>query len=408
MGISVDVRTRDEGPVEPVDPVAFFSVMLPEAFARNGLLALPGARELAPRPLAVRVDGVAAWTMALGERELTVSWGVAEGAAEVVLNEEDLTDLVHDVLTPMGIFTAGRLDMPHGRLEDFLDWWVLLRSTLDGRPVYTSGSVQFRDRDGSPLDLNHSFTPDDNDEDLAHFLGEAGYLHVAGLFTEAEMAQISADIDAAVPAYTPDDGRSWWARTAAGEHRAVRLQGFHEHSPTTRALLDDPRFLRIGQLTTDGHRRGERHLGWNIVEALIKPIGVVEGISDVPWHKDCSLGRHSYRCCSLTVGISVTGADARCGQLRVVAGSHRALIQPAFVRKGLDLPLIDLPTKAGDVTVHLSCTMHMSEPPVDAERRVLYTGFDLSPRGWVDDAALAKIGKIREAAYKTVSQQPAG
>jgi len=38
------------------------------------------------------------------------------------------------------------------------------------------------------------------------------------------------------------------------------------------------------------------------------------------------IGRHSYDCCGLTVGISVTGADARSGQLRVVAGSHRALI----------------------------------------------------------------------------------
>ena len=74
----------------------------------------------------------------------------------------------------------------------------------------------------------------------------------------------------------------------------------------------------------------------NIVEVLVKPIGVIEGISDVPWHKDCSLGSHSYRCCSMTVGISVTGADADSGQLRVVAGSHRALIQPAFVRRGLD------------------------------------------------------------------------
>ena len=57
----------------------------------------------------------------------------------------------------------------------------------------------------------------------------------------------------------------------------------------------------------------------------MKPLDVVEGISDLPWHKDCSLGRHSYRCCSMTVGISVTGADAATGQLRVVAGSHRAL-----------------------------------------------------------------------------------
>ena len=56
----------------------------------------------------------------------------------------------------------------------------------------------------------------------------------------------------------------------------------------------------------------------------------------------------------MTVGISVTGADERSGQLRVVAGSHRALVQPAFVRRELDLPIVDLPTDTGDVTVHCS------------------------------------------------------
>jgi ectoine hydroxylase-related dioxygenase (phytanoyl-CoA dioxygenase family) len=61
--------------------------------------------------------------------------------------------------------------------------------------------------------------------------------------------------------------------------------------------------------------------------------------------------------------VSVTGADERSGQLRVVAGSHRALVQPAFVRRGLDLPQVDLPTQTGDVTVHLSCTLHMSQAP---------------------------------------------
>jgi ectoine hydroxylase-related dioxygenase (phytanoyl-CoA dioxygenase family) len=143
-----------------------------------------------------------------------------------------------------------------------------------------------------------------------------------------------------------------------------------------------------------------------VIEALVKPIGIVEGISDVPWHKDCSLGRHSYRCCSLTVGVSVTGADARSGQLRVVAGSHRALIQPAFVRRGLDLPIVDLPTRTGDVTVHLSCTLHMSQPPVDRERRVMYTGFRLPDDGRGVSETDRRLGRIREGAYKTVSQQP--
>jgi hypothetical protein len=133
----------------------------------------------------------------------------------------------------------------------------------------------------------------------------------------------------------------------------------------------------------------------------------VSGISDVPWHKDCGLGRHSYDCCGMTVGISVTGADATSGQLRVIAGSHRGLVWPAFSRKGMDLPEIDLPTKTGDVTVHLSCTTHMSQPPVDRERRVIYSGFSLPP---ADPAAVAsgrkRLFRIRESIPEGVSQKP--
>ena len=29
--------------------------------------------------------------------------------------------------------------MPAGRLDDFLDWWVVLRSLLDARAVHTTG-----------------------------------------------------------------------------------------------------------------------------------------------------------------------------------------------------------------------------------------------------------------------------
>ena len=115
-------------------------------------------------------------------------------------------------------------------------------------------------------------------------------------------------------------------------------------------------------------------------EGLLKKVGVLEGISDVSWHKDCSLGGHSRGCCGLTVGISVTGAQQRNGELGVVAGSSRANVQPLDVRPDLDLPRIPLPTNTGDVTVHCSCTLHMSRPPIDQERRVVYTGFGLAPR----------------------------
>ncbi len=144
----------------------------------------------------------------------------------------------------------------------------------------------------------------------------------------------------------------------------------------------------------------------NRIEALFKPIGVTEGISDIPWHKDCGIGRHSYECCGLTVGISVTGADDVSGQLRVIAGSHRALVWSGIRQPDLDLPDVPLPTRTGDVTLHLSCTMHMAQPPVERERRVMYSGFSLPPLGDADPSALAaaraRRGAVRESAPLTV------
>jgi hypothetical protein len=404
MMVSVDVRTRSAADVRDVDAVDFFGHELPGLIADRAALALSGARELRPRSMAFEVSG-RAWTLSLTDGGFTVAPG-HDADAVVRLDEEGFADLVNDLRTPMAFFVGGDLDMPKGGLDDFLDWAVILRSLVDARPLHTTGAVDFRDRDGSPLDLHRAFSLDDDPAELAHFLAEAGFLHVAGVFDEAEMQVVSDEMDAAMPHYAPDDGRSWWARTADGTNRLVRMQYFHERSPATAALLTDDRLRRLSALTDDGHRLGKPGPNWNMVEALVKPVGIIEGISDVPWHKDCSLGSHSYRCCSMTVGISVTGADADSGQLRVVAGSHRALIQPAFVRKGLDLPQIDLPTQTGDVTIHLSCTMHMAQPPVTSERRVMYTDFSLPDRDGGRAPGEATLRRIREGAPTKVSQPP--
>lgn len=402
---SVDVRTRTGADVRDVHADAFFNEELPALLRDRGHLAGPGARQLAPRPLAIEVDGTT-WTLALTDDEpgLRLTPGADGAVAHVRLDAEGLHDLVNDLRTPMGFLTGGDLDMPSGRLEDLLDWSVILRSLIDGAPVHVAGNIEFRDRHGDPLDLATSFRIDDDPDAISHFLGEAGFLHLEGVFTEDEMAAVSADMDAAASHYTNGDGRSWWARTHDGEDRLVRMQYFQTESDAAAAVLADDRLQSIATFTADGHRHGKPGGNKNMVEALVKPIGVVQGISDVPWHKDCSLGSHSYRCCSLTVGISVTGADAESGQLRVVPGSHRALIQPAFVRRDLDLPQIDLPTRTGDITVHLSCTLHMSQPPVSRERRVLYTDFNLPTDEGARSPNEAVLRRIREGAPTTVNQ----
>lgn len=402
--MSVDLRTRADGPREAFDPARFFDHDLPAALDARSDAVAPATRWLALRPMTVEVDR-STWTMSVNGDRVEVASGSPSDAARVRLEPNQLEDLVHDQQTFMGMWSSGRLDQPVGRLGDALDWWLVLRAALDDRPVHEPGGVMFRDRDGGPLDLGRTFEADDDRAEMRHFLEEAGFLHIAGLFTPEEMDAVSAEMDRAAPTYAPDDGQSWWAKTADGARKLVRMQGFDERSPATGALVGDPRFLALAEIPRDGHVFGARSS--NRIEALFKPIGVVQGISDVPWHKDCSLGRHSYECCGLTVGISVTGADEVSGQLRVRAGSHRALMWPALDQPGCDLPVVDLPTRTGDVTVHLSCTLHMAQPPVERERRVMYSGFSLPPL----DAAAAAAGRaqlraVREAAPVTVSQPP--
>jgi hypothetical protein len=402
--MTIDLRTRQDVDVETIDVEDFFATELPDLAAENSALAVPGARELGVQPFTIET-AAGSWTLSVDDEEVRVCEG-GGGAATVRLDELEITDIVHDRRTPMTLLAAGTLDMPEGQLGDFLDWWVIIRSLLDTRAVHRAGDVTFTESDGGDLDLRRSFSVDDDPDVLAYYLGEAGYLHLTEVFTPVEMAQVSADMDAALPRYYDGDGRSWWATTSDGAQRAVRLQRFQEESAATAALLEDDRLLRLATLTGDGHEPREQ--GGNKIEALVKPIGVVKGISDLPWHKDCSLGRHSSRCCSLTVGISVTGADELSGQLGVVAGSHRALIQPAFFRDSWGLPAVPLPTGTGDVTVHCSCTLHMSHAPVERERRVMYTDFVLPPRAGDDLApsSAGEIDRVRERAYKVVSQVP--
>jgi Phytanoyl-CoA dioxygenase (PhyH) len=387
--MSVDVRSRVDGPVELIDP-ARFGEELAAAFERHRELLARAVDVFAPPPLVIETDD-GSWTLTADGDRVRVGAGAIDDPGVVLRSSRaQLTDLVQDQVTVVGMQTNGTLDQPVGRFDQLLDWWLLLRGALDARSPHVPGAIDLVDASGAPLALDRTFPADADLAEMGDFLQRAGSLHIEGVFTAEEMAAVSLDMDRAAPTYTPDDGRSWWGRNAAGEQLLVRMQYFDDVSPA----VD----LRLAGLTGDGHVYGS--MEDNRIEALFKPFDVVEGISDLPWHKDCALGRHSYGCCGMTVGISVTGADARSGQLRAVAGSHRALMWPSDHREHRsDLPAVDLPTRTGDLTVHLSCTLHKSQPPVERERRVLYTGFRLPLRGTdAEREARDRLRAIREDA----------
>jgi len=401
--MSVDLRTQIDSEKPPVDAAVFFGETLPPLLDNNQALIAPGASELPLADFCIETDGEP-WTLRWHGDRATVRAGNREpdDTPRVRLTREQLTDIVYDQATPIALMSNRLLDMPVGGLPDFLNWWLVLRSALESRRIHARGDVTF-DRD---RDIRRSFTVDDSDDEMRAFLEQTGYLHIRGLFTEKEMAAVEADFPVAAPHFDKGDHRAWFATTKDGVEHLVRMEGFDRYSPTTVGLIDEDRFQRIGRIPGVGHQA--RRAPGSRVGALTKPIGVVKGISDVPWHKDCSLGRHSYECCSLTVGISVNGADAESGQLRVLPGSHRALVWPApCIQPGLDLEPIDLPTRTGDVTVHLSCTQHMSQPPVRKGRKVLYTGFGQPPLN--PEAAQVqreRINAVRQKTHTSVSQKP--
>ncbi len=346
--------------------------LLPQGIAAHGDLAVRGLVYLELPPLGLEIDGRAV-TLEAAAGTLVMRSGVGSNAVVAVLAADALSDLVQDIQSTMGLAMTERVKITIGTLNDWIGWEPVLRALLDGRRVHEAGDVAFTDLQGDDLDLGRTFTVDDDRGTMARFLEQAGFLHLGGVFAESEMTALAHDVDYWISRAMPEDGESWWATDEHGAQQAVRVLFFYEKSATLRSLVADARFTWLAGLTGDGHRHSEG------AEGLVKPLGVVRGLSDLPWHKDCGQGSHSYRCNSLTCGISVTGADRMSGALGVTAGSHRANTLAAGRDRRIDLPERMLETSTGDVTVHCSDTLHRAHPPVDRPRMVVYTDFTLPP-----------------------------
>jgi hypothetical protein len=379
---SVDTRTRAVGGSAPVDAATFWQTEWAGAIERNGARAASDAERLDLPPLTIVVDGDL-WTLRRGDRTLEVVPGSDATALRVSLDADAFADLVQERRTAMGLGIAGRVEADGDAHGAFWEWDAVLRSALDGRGVHRPGDVTLRAIDGAPLDLDQQFRMGDRPDEAAHFLAEAGFLLLQGVFTSEEIDAIDADLARSLDATRPADGRSWWASTDTGEQYPCRILDFAEQSATLRDLFTDPRYLAVGELLGDGHRPGDpfgEHFADVTAEGLVKKVGSVDGLVCLPWHKDCQRGGHSMYCSGLTVGICLTPVDEAHGGLDVMAGSHRANIAGSQIDGDLDLPSVSLRADRGDLNVHMSCALHRSTHPVSLERRVAYTGFALPPR----------------------------
>lgn len=371
--MSVDVRTRLVKDVRALEREELLEELLPDAIAAHGDLAGRGLAYQDLPALGLEVDGRTV-TLDVAADTLVLRPGLDEAGVVAVLSADACSDLLQDTQSTMGLAMTARVKITAGNINDWIGWEPVLRALLDGRKVHEAGDVTFVDSDGAGLDLDRTFTFDDDRAEMAHFLEQAGFLHLRSVFEPSEMDALGADIDEWIARATPEDGESWWATDEDGVDQAVRVLFFYEKSARLRELVDDARYQWIGDLTGDGHE----HKGGG--EGLVKPLGIVRGLSDLPWHKDCGQGKHSFQCNGLTCGISVTGADRTSGALGVIPGSHRANTMATGRDPKLDLRPRMLETLTGDVTIHCSDTLHRAHPPVERPRKVVYSGFGLPPQ----------------------------
>jgi hypothetical protein len=394
MSFKLDRRTRRDEDRHHMTPEEFFALEFPRLAARHGHLVASGMEALAARPLTIEVEGEA-WTMRRAGGTVVLQQGAVGDALIVTLTPEQFSDWAQNQMSFNGFTVARNLHYRNGSIEDVSVWDSLWICLLEGW-VATDDQLSFLDRHGAPLDLATSFGPDDDPADIAHFLREAGFLHLKGWLDPADMDRIMADMDRVLPLYHEGDGKSWWATLEDGTRRCVRLQRFIEHSPTTARVLSGEAWMRMRRILGRENELAPKPVEERTIEALYKPVGVVSGPSDVSFHRDCHLGRHAYVCSRMTIGIALTSTTKENGYLQVAAGSHRVAMPVEIAKTRPYLPVVALPTASGDLTVHLSCTLHESKPPVFAERRVMYTEIPLAPPSDVTGFVDTSVNELRE------------
>ena len=271
--------------------------------------------------------------------------------------------------TRYGLLFHGHAVFTSGSFEDLCLWEPHLRARWHGRPVWDPATVDL------PEHLDASFTLDD--DTAAAFLQLAGYLHVAAVFDEAEVAALRDEVDALAAGSTLGDPTVWWTRGPDGDELVCQVKYGALRSDALARLHDDPRVRRILDFAGVDALRPllDRNEGTKVI---YKRPGASEGMTDLPWHTDCGMGYHPISCPMVLIGVHLDDGNEETGQLHALPGSHLATTPDPAIVDTSSWPAVALATRAGDCTVHFGHTLHAAPPPTGSARtgrRTFYLAF---------------------------------
>lgn len=294
--------------------------------------------------------------------------GRADGTV-VRLDRAAWDDLRGQVRSFVNLQVSGGLAFEQGGFDRLADWDVALRYLHAGIPPYDPARADLAGRDPAA-----AMTLDDSDEELRAQFATMGFLHVAGVFTAEEMAEANAEVDRLAALARKGDEQSWWVTGEDGEDKLCRLVYASLRSQVLRRFEQDPRLRRLGTLVHPELRLAPDRMEGLAV--LIKVPGRTQGLSNIPWHTDCGMGGHAICCPAVSIGVQLTGSTPETGNLLVVPGSHGQGLHLQWQKRTPDVPVVEVNTRPGDVTVHVQDVMHASpKPTAQGGRRTMYVDY---------------------------------
>ncbi len=353
---------------QDLDFQQFHERELPQRLAAgNGMQAALAVKKLGS--LAFRTPEGLAYTYVSDGDGIAVLPGEELADTVIEIESEIWQGVVHDYESAPGLLYGGRVKCTKGKAMRLVAWEPGLRAMYTGRPLHDPKNVQLRDRRDSPLDIEQSFRLESDREDMAHFLRSAGYLFVRGVFSEQEVSGFRQEALALRGEAVKGDKLSWWGKNAAGEEILCRVTRAAS-KPLLRTIPSDPRMLQLKDLSDYelGHRpKGCAEEG---VAVIYKHPNMTEGLSDIPWHRDCGMGGHSVMCPVLIASVFLTDSTPEMGELKMLPGSWTGTIgymdpnDPEAPRGAQFL------ARPGDVSLHYGDVMHAAPPPtgVDLEQ----------------------------------------
>jgi hypothetical protein len=345
----------------PIDFIGFHRAELPALIAsgRNRLAARAAA---GLGHLALRLPDGPAFTYLPHDGGVDIAPGADTADTVIEIDLDAWQGLVHELEAPAGLLYARRVRCLRGNPIDLMAWESALRALYNGRPPYDPVHQVLDDRHGRPLDLQATFTLASDREEMAHFLRTAGYLFLRQVFERVEVAAFLDEARQLECEARRGDKLSWWGKNAGGDEVLCRVTR-GATKPRLATLPTDARLHSLKDLADASlvFKKGEGD-----VTVIYKRPLVIEGLGDLPWHRDCGMGGHAVMCPTLTVSVYLTAATPATGELTMLPGSHRASFNAHDRRCDPAVHAAHFSAQPGDVSLHYSDTVHSAPPPANA------------------------------------------